>query len=378
MPRMQLSSGASAASNSVAAAAPGPHARRLPAGDAEGRAALPPARHGAARDLRGPGASAPARRSTRDEIDSFYTRGEKPVGVLRVLRALDEHAADARPTTCIASSSSTSQDAAAHNVRHSEFFWNPTGTARDSGIAYPQAQAAIVRAIARRRRATRHRRPTCAGDRPRGRSGGGARDGRLGRRASRDEVVGIGIDYREIDRPPELFAAAYRGGAPGRPEDDGARRRVRHAVAQRADGRRRAQGRSHRSRLHGDRQAGVRRALRRRRHRLHGGADQLLLPAHAGARALGARPSDPAHARPRPAHPPEHRRPDAAPRHADRGLDDDGARFRLRSRSAARLHAQRPRRRLDRRGHAPALARAGDRALRRLRERLVASTGAGA
>ena len=27
----------------------------------------------------------------REEIEAFYTRGEKPVGVLRVLRALDEH-----------------------------------------------------------------------------------------------------------------------------------------------------------------------------------------------------------------------------------------------------------------------------------------------
>ena len=39
------------------------------------------------------------------------------------------------------------EDAAAHNVRHAEFSWNPTGTARDSGIAYPQALDAIVRAI---------------------------------------------------------------------------------------------------------------------------------------------------------------------------------------------------------------------------------------
>ena len=33
------------------------------------------------------------------------------------------------------------------HVRHAEFFWNPTGTVRVSKIAYPDAQAALVRAI---------------------------------------------------------------------------------------------------------------------------------------------------------------------------------------------------------------------------------------
>ncbi len=49
------------------------------------------------------------------------------------------------------------QDAAAHNVRYAEFFWNPTGTARQSGIAYPLALQAIVRAIADAQRRHRHR-----------------------------------------------------------------------------------------------------------------------------------------------------------------------------------------------------------------------------
>ena len=142
------------------------------------------------------------------DIESFYTRGEKPVGVLRVLRALDAELIKS-PGDLHRISYEYLQDAAAHNVRYAEFFWNPTGTVVTSGIPYARAQAAIVRAIADAqtdcgiiarlvpaidREATpeqalemvqwmiEHRHP---------------------------HVVGIGIDYREVDRPPELFVQAY-------------------------------------------------------------------------------------------------------------------------------------------------------------------------
>jgi adenosine deaminase len=142
------------------------------------------------------------------EIEAFYTRGDKPVGVLRVLRALDAWLLKT-PDDLHRISYEYLQDAAAHQVRYAEFFWNPTGTVRDSGIPYAQAQAAIVRAIADAqadcgiigrlvpaidREATpaealemvqwlvEHRHP---------------------------DVPGIGIDYREVDRPPELFVEAY-------------------------------------------------------------------------------------------------------------------------------------------------------------------------
>jgi adenosine deaminase len=142
------------------------------------------------------------------EVDAFYTRGDKPVGVLRALRALDQHlivcADDLHRITY-----EYLEDAASHGVRYSEFFWNPTGTVRVSGIQYPSAQAAIVAAIHDAERdfaiiarlvpsidreadpieavemvdwVTAHRVP---------------------------EVVGIGIDYREVDHPPQWFAPAY-------------------------------------------------------------------------------------------------------------------------------------------------------------------------
>lgn len=142
------------------------------------------------------------------EIEAFYTRGEKPVGVLRVLRALDAQLLR-RPDDLHRLVIEYLADAARHGVRYAEFFWNPTGTARDSGIAYPQALSAIVRAIADA--ATDHRitgRLIPAIDRE-----ADPRDAvemvRWVIAHRRPEVVGIGIDYREVDRPPELFADAY-------------------------------------------------------------------------------------------------------------------------------------------------------------------------
>lgn len=142
------------------------------------------------------------------EIESFYTRGEKPVGVLRVLRALERELMR-HPEDLERLALEYLQAAAAHHVRYAEFFWNPTGAARDSGIVYLDGLAAIRRAI-------RHA-ETAFGI-----------TGRLipaiDREASPaealemvrwvvaqpcDEVVGLGIDYRETDRPPELFAEAY-------------------------------------------------------------------------------------------------------------------------------------------------------------------------
>ena len=151
------------------------------------------------------GAGAPL---TREEIDGFYTRDERPKGILHVLRALDAHLIRA-PEDLYRIAFEYLEDAAAHNVHYAEFFWNPTGTIQHSGMVYAEAQEAIVRAI---------------GDAE-------ARVGIVGRlipsidreaspeaavKMVRDVlahrhpwVVGIGIDYRENDRPPELFADAY-------------------------------------------------------------------------------------------------------------------------------------------------------------------------
>lgn len=150
-------------------------------------------------------------RITDDEIESFYTRGEKPVGVLRVLRALEQqlmrHADDlARLTREYLAA------AAVHQVRHAEFFWNPTGAVRDSGIRYRDGLAAIAEAMhwAEREHGISAR-LIPAIDRE-----GTPREALEmvqwvveHRRGFEGVVAGIGIDYRETDRPPELFAEAY-------------------------------------------------------------------------------------------------------------------------------------------------------------------------
>jgi adenosine deaminase len=141
----------------------------------------------------------------REDIEAFYLRGEKPVGVLKALRMLDQIIR--QPEDLHRLTREYLEDAAAHGVRYAEFFWNPTGTARVSGVAYVKALEAIVRSIrdakgiigrlipAIDREAT----PADAVEMVRWVTA---------HRAA--EVVGIGIDYSEVDRPPEMFAEAYR------------------------------------------------------------------------------------------------------------------------------------------------------------------------
>lgn len=143
-----------------------------------------------------------------EEIEGFYTRGEKPVGVLRVLRALDAQLVRS-PGDLYQLTREYLEDASAHNVRYAEFFWNPTGTVHGSGIAYPMAQGAIVRAIhdAQQEFGITGR-LIAAIDREA--SPEAAVEMVEWIKAHRcDEVIGIGIDYREVDRPPELFRQAY-------------------------------------------------------------------------------------------------------------------------------------------------------------------------
>jgi adenosine deaminase len=145
----------------------------------------------------------------RAEIDAFYARGEKPAGAIRVLRALDRHLIR-QPDDLYRITREYLQEARRHGVLYSEFFWNPTGTILVSGIPYAAAQTAIVRAM--------HDAEADFGI-----------TSRLIPSIDREadpadavemvelviahrvpEVVGIGIDYVENNRPPELFWKAYR------------------------------------------------------------------------------------------------------------------------------------------------------------------------
>jgi adenosine deaminase len=114
---------------------------------------------------------------TAEEIEAFYTRGEKPVGVLRVLRALDEWLLQT-PADLERITYEYLQDAAAHHVRYAEFFWNPTGTVQCSGMSYAAAQQAIL-AGAAAAKGLRHTWPPGAVHRPRSPGRGRRADGAM-------------------------------------------------------------------------------------------------------------------------------------------------------------------------------------------------------
>jgi adenosine deaminase len=146
---------------------------------------------------------------TRTAIDAFYARGGKPVGAIPALRALEAHVLTSAEDFYRITHEYL-EDAANCGVRYSEFFWNPTGTVKGSGISYTQAQAAMVQAM-RAARAdfgiTSQMIPSI--DREADPAEAVAMvEWVLADRVP--EVVGMGIDYREPGHPPEQFWKAYR------------------------------------------------------------------------------------------------------------------------------------------------------------------------
>ncbi|WP_082539687.1 MULTISPECIES: hypothetical protein [unclassified Caulobacter] len=142
------------------------------------------------------------------EIAAFYERGSKPIGVLRVLRALERYLL-LQPDDFRRITYEYLQDAAAENVRHAEFFWNPTATIRDTGLAYGEAQAGILAGI-REASADFGISALLIPAIDREAEASHAVEMVELMLAHRDAAApGIGIDYRENDRPPELFREAY-------------------------------------------------------------------------------------------------------------------------------------------------------------------------
>jgi adenosine deaminase len=146
---------------------------------------------------------------SREDVAGFYRRDGKPVGVLRVLRALESHLL-LEPDDFRRLTYEYLEDAARESVRHAEFFWNPTVTVRDVGLSYAQVQAAIVLGMSEAQAdfgirsllipaIDREASPADANEMV-----------RLMIESRHEAVAGIGIDYRENERPPELFREAYR------------------------------------------------------------------------------------------------------------------------------------------------------------------------
>lgn len=146
---------------------------------------------------------------SESDITEFYTRTEKPIGVLKILRGMDEFLIR-KPSHLYRLTLEYLESAKNHNIVYSEFFWNPTGTVNVSKISYVDAQSAIVSAIkdAEKEYGIKSRLIVSI-------------DREASPEASvemvnwmikyRDPlVVGIGIDYRENEGPPELFLQAYK------------------------------------------------------------------------------------------------------------------------------------------------------------------------
>lgn len=145
---------------------------------------------------------------TDTDIAEFYTRGEKPVGVLRIFRGMDEHLIR-RLSHLYRLTIEYLRSVASHNVVYCEFFWNPTGTVHVSGIPYLKAQSAITAAIEDAQKdygiqsrlivsIDREAPPLQAEEMV---------NWMIKYRSPL--VVGIGIDYRENEGPPQLFKKAY-------------------------------------------------------------------------------------------------------------------------------------------------------------------------
>jgi adenosine deaminase len=142
------------------------------------------------------------------EIAGYYARGQRPVGVLAALRAMEQHLL-LGPADFARIMTEYLEDAAAGGVRHAEVFWNPTPTLARHGLPYGALQQAMVQAMeAAEARLGISSLLIPAIDREAGAEAALAMvQTLLAHRHPR--VPGIGIDYRETEHPPELFVAAY-------------------------------------------------------------------------------------------------------------------------------------------------------------------------
>ena len=144
---------------------------------------------------------------TQEEIDGFFTRGDKPVGVLRIFRALEAHILS-RPEFLERIAYEHTVAVSRLGVRYIEYFWNSTGLKHF--YSFDEGQKAIIRGLKRAE----------------------AECGTVGRlipsidredtpeeavfmveemiRHPMPETLGIGIDYRETGHEPENFWKAYR------------------------------------------------------------------------------------------------------------------------------------------------------------------------
>lgn len=147
-------------------------------------------------------------RTSADEIENYYIRGDKPVGVLHIFRELDAHIL-MKPDDFYRITYEYLEGIAVHSVRYAEFFWNPTGTIKEAGIAYPQVQDSIMQAMADAEKDFNIISRLIPSIDRQASSDDAVEMVRLVNAYRKPEVIGIGIDYNEVDRPPEMFTEAF-------------------------------------------------------------------------------------------------------------------------------------------------------------------------
>ncbi len=143
------------------------------------------------------------------EIERIFTPSAKPAGAIVVLRLMEQHLLRT-PDDLYRLMYEYLCDAAAHQVRHAEVSWNPTGSAHVDALSYARALPALVQAMQDAQRDVGISALLIP-----------AIDREAGPRAAlqmvqgvvqhpHERVRGIGMDYREAEFPPELFEDAYR------------------------------------------------------------------------------------------------------------------------------------------------------------------------
>ena len=147
-------------------------------------------------------------RTTDTQIDAFYIRGEKPVGVLHIFRELENHILQA-PDDFRRIAYEYLEDASLKRVRHAEFFWNPTGTIAATDLSYSELQNAILVGMNEAEQdfgITSLLIPSIDREAP---ASAGLEMVELMCAHRHPAVVGIGMDYNEVNNPPEKFFDAY-------------------------------------------------------------------------------------------------------------------------------------------------------------------------
>ncbi|KAG7725065.1 hypothetical protein KL933_004498 [Ogataea haglerorum] len=146
---------------------------------------------------------------TDEQIERFYIRGTKPVGVLAIFRGLDSDLIKF-PQDLYRITKEHLAVAKSHNVIYIELSWNPTGTVLESKIPFASAQKAIHDAmIDSEAEIGIMSRLICAIDRQaEPEKAAQMLDWML--ESPSPMTIGIGIDYKEDGFPPQLFEDTFK------------------------------------------------------------------------------------------------------------------------------------------------------------------------